>query len=212
MSAQIVLNYYLDLYQTAGNTLTDIEFSNLPFLKESEPIYNMKGQKMSKSYYDVKGKEAIRIVYDRVFGDHTYNDVVYQNVFIGLKKTIHYLDWAGEIAYSKVKQFYEFNLEPNFDDGNVIPVGFSSKRQRAFLKQERYNADDFLQSKNPELYAMLYGTYTSQYEFYLKTGKSQKLINALNAETSVQINSALNRIVDGFDTLTVKELIIMNLQ
>ena len=212
MSAQIVLDYYLDKYQTAGNTLTDIEFSNLSFLKEREPIYNMKGQKVSKSYYDNKGKEAIRIEYQRIFGEHTYNGVVYPNVFLGLQKTIHYLDWAGEIAYSKVKQFYEFNLEPNFDAGNLTPTGFSSQKQRQILKSERYAADDYLQAKNPDLYAMLYSAYTVQYEFYLKTGKKQRLVDAINAETNAQINGAFDRVVEGFETLTVRQLILMNLQ
>lgn len=212
MSAQIVLEYYLDKYQTMGNTMTDIEFSNLSFLKEREPVYNMKGQKVSKSYYDSKGKEAIRIEYQRVFGEHTYNGVVYPNVFLGLQKTIHYLDWAGEIVYSKVKQFYEFNVEPNFDAGNLVPTGFSSQRQRKILKEERYAADDYLQAKNPDLYALLYNAYTAQYEFYLKTGKKQRLVDAINAETNININNAFNRVVEGFETLTVKELIIMNLQ
>lgn len=212
MSTTIVLNYYLDLYQTAGNTLTDIDFSNLSFLKEREPIYNMKGQKVFKSYYDTNSKEAIRIEYKRVFGNHTYNGLVYSNVFLGLQKTVHYMDWAGEIAYSKVKQFYEFDLEPNFNAGSLIPTGFSSQKQRQILKSERYAADDFLQSKNPDLYSLIYGVYTKDYEYYIKTGKSQNLINAINAETNTQINAAFNRIVDGYDTLTVKELIIMNLQ
>jgi hypothetical protein len=212
MSAQIVLDYYLEKYQTACNTLTDIEFSNLSFLKEREPIYNMKGQKVSKSYYDMNGKEAIRIEYKRVFGEHIYNSVGYANVFIGIQKTIHYLDWAGEIAYSKVKQFYEFNLEPNFEAGNLTPIGFSSQKQRQILKSERYAADDYLQAKNPDLYAMLYSAYTAQYDFYLKTGKKQRFVDALNAETNAQINSAFARVVDGFETLTVKELILMNLQ
>jgi len=212
MGAQIVLQHYLDLYQTSANTLSDIEFSNLDFLKEKEPIYNMKGQKVSKSYYDKENRESIRIEYQRIFGEHTYNDVVYPNVFLGLQKTIHYLDWAGEIAYSKVKQFYEFNLDPNFDAGVLIPTGFSSQKQRQVLKEERYCADDYLQAKNPDLYAMLYGAYTSQYEFYLKTGKKQRLVDAVNAETNAQINSAFNRVVDGYDTLTVRQLILMNLQ
>jgi hypothetical protein len=31
MSAQIVLNYYLEQYQTLGNTLTDLSFDNISF-------------------------------------------------------------------------------------------------------------------------------------------------------------------------------------
>jgi hypothetical protein len=90
MSAQIVLDHYLEKYQTSGNTLTDISFDNLPFLQEREPLYNMKGEKVSKSYHDTQGREAIRITYDRVFGDYQYNGTVYPNVFLGLQKTVHY--------------------------------------------------------------------------------------------------------------------------
>ena len=212
MSAIIVLDIYLEKYQTAGNTLTDIEFSNLSFLKEREPFYNMKGQKVSKSYYDNKGKEAIRIEYQRIFGEHTYNNVVYPNVFLGLQKTIHYLDWAGEIAYSKVKQFYEFNLEPNFDSGNLVPTGFSSQKQRQILKSERYAADDYLQAKKPNLHDLLYKSYTSQYDYYLKTGEKSKLLNAINSETDTDINVLFEKEVSGYEPITRKEFIIMNLQ
>ena len=212
MTAEIVIKYHLERLQTLGTTIFDLDFSNFHFLKEKEPVYNMKGQKVSKSYYDEKNKEAVRIVYERIFGNHTYKDVVYPNVFLGVSKTVNFLDWAGEIVNIKSKPIYEFNLEPNFDAGSLIPTGFSSQKQRSILKEERYSADDFLQSKNPELYAMLYGAYTSQYEFYLKTGKKQRLVDAINAETNAQINSAFNRIVEGTDTVTVKQLIIMNLQ
>jgi len=75
MSAQIVLDHYLEKYKTLGNTLTDISFDNLPFLQEKEPVYNMKGHKVSKSFCDTKGKEAIRITYGRVFGDYKYKGI-----------------------------------------------------------------------------------------------------------------------------------------
>lgn len=213
MSAKIVLDYYLDKFGTSANTLTDIPFDNLPFLQEKEPFYNMKGQKVSKSYHDTKGKEAIRITYDRVFGDYEYNGTVYPNVFIGLQKTVHYLDWAGEIAYSKKKQFYSFDLQPVFlGDGTETITGFSSQKMRKVLKDERLAADDYLQSMNQQLYAALYQAYQVPYNTYLRTGISQPFVAAVNNETNPQVLTMLNKEVFGYEPMTVKELIIMNLQ
>ena len=213
MSVQIVLDYYLELFQTLGNTLTDISFDNLPFLQEKEPIYNMKGQKVSKSYLDTKGKEAIRITYDRVFGNHEYNGTVYPNVFLGLQKTVHYMDWAGVIAYSKKKQFYSFDLQPVFlVDGTETVVGFSSQKQRQILKSERFSTDDYLQAMNPQLYAMLYARYQDKYSGYLRTGSKTDFVNALNTESAVDVLAVLNKEVYGYEPMTIKELIIMNLQ
>ncbi|MEM0575154.1 hypothetical protein [Flavobacterium polysaccharolyticum] len=213
MSAQIVLDHYLEKYQTLGNTLTDISFDNLPFLQEKEPLYNMKGQKVSKSYHDTKGKEAIRITYDRVFGDYEYNGTVYPNVFLGLQKTVHYMDWAGEIAYSKKKQFYSFDLQPVFlGDGTETIVGFSSQKLRKVLKDERLAADDYLQAMNQQLYAVLYQAYQVEYNNYLTTGVSQPFVSALNNETNPQILAMLSKEVFGHEPMTVKELVIMNLQ
>lgn len=213
MSAQIVLDHYLEKYKTLCNTLTDISFDNLPFLQEREPIYNMKGQKVSKSYHDTQERETIRITYDRVFGDYEYNGTVYPNVFLGLQKTVHYLDWAGAIAYSKKKQFYSFDLQPVFlGDGNETVVGFSSQKMRKVLKDERLAADDCLQSMNPALYAALYQVYQVQYNTYLRTGISQPFVSALKSETNSQILAMLNKEVFGYEPMTVKELVIMNLQ
>jgi hypothetical protein len=213
MSAQIVIQYHLDKFQTMANTMSDISFDNLPFLQERESIYNMKGQKVSKSYYDQKGKEAVRITYDRVFGDYKYNETIYPNVFLGLQKTIHYMDWAGEIAYSKKKQFYAFDLQPVFvGDGTETVVGFSSQKQRQILKSERLSADDYLQAKNPKLYALLYASYKDEYNEYLRTGVCTAFVNRLNNETNVDIKAVLNNEVFGYEPMTVKELIIMNLQ
>ena len=211
--AQIVLDHYLDKFQTLGNTLTDISFDNLPFLQEKEPLYNMKGQKVSKSYHDTKGKEAIRITYDRVFGDYEYNGTVYPNVFLGLQKTVHYMDWAGQIAYSKKKQFYSFDLQPVFiGDETETVVGFSSQKLRKVLKDERFAADDYLQSMNPVLHSTLYQAYQVEYNTYLRTGISQPFVTAVNNETNPQVLAMLNKEVFGYEPMTVKELVIMNLQ
>ncbi|MBP4140125.1 hypothetical protein [Flavobacterium geliluteum] len=196
-----------------GNTLTDISFDCLPFLVEQEPIYNMKGQKVSKSYYDKSGREAVRLRYERIFKDYTYNNVVYSNVFIGLCKRIEYLDWSGEIAYTKNLQPYLFNLEPVFlGDGTETIVSFSSQKQREILRTERYKADDWLNAKNPNLYAMLYQRYTTAYNYYLRTGLKDDLVNEIDSEVNPEINTVFNNEVYGYEPMTVKELIILNLQ
>jgi hypothetical protein len=137
MSAQIVLDHYLEKYQTSGNTLTDISFNNLSFLQEEEPIYNNLGQKVSKSYLDMTGKEAVRIEYFRIIKDYTFEEIVYPNVFQGLQKVVHFLDWAGEIAYSKNKQMYKFKLDPLYEGGVI--VGFTSRKMRDILRTDERN-------------------------------------------------------------------------
>ncbi|MEA9414395.1 hypothetical protein [Flavobacterium sp. PL02] len=213
MNAQIVLGYYLEKYQTLANTLTDIPFENLSFLQEREAVYNEKGQKVLKSYYDKNGKEAIRIVYKRIVENYLYQGREFTDVFIGIQKTVHYLDWAGEIVYSKKKQFYEFDLKPVFaaNDNKTI-IGFSSKKQRQILKSERYNTDDYLQENIPELYAMLYSIYNSEYNYYLKTGAKNSLIEAMNSEINPEINAALNKISPHEKSGTIKEFVLKNLQ
>jgi hypothetical protein len=213
MSAQLVLNHYLNIFKTLGNLLIDIPFDNLSFLIEKEPIYNMKGQKVSKSYFCKKGKEVIRIKYDRVIGTYNYKGLDYEDVFIGLQKTILYMDWSGEIGYTKKKQFYSFNLEPVYlADGTETIKGFSSQKQRQILKSERFSADDYLSSKNPDLHSALYDAYQSEYNAYLRTGISTAFVNAMNAETNTELLAMLNKEVFGYEPMTVKELIILNLQ
>ena len=104
------------------------------------------------------------------------------------------------------------DLQPVFlGDGTETVVGFSSQKQRQILKTERYNADDYLQAKNPNLYALLYGRYTANYDYYLKTGKKDALVTAINAETDVNINAVFDNLVYGTQ-ITVRDLILMNLQ
>jgi hypothetical protein len=137
MSSQIVLHYYLDLFETSANTLTDISFDNLSFLQEQEPVYNELGQKESKSYFDLNGREAVKIEYSRVFGDHVFNGETFENVFLGLQKIVHFFDWAGEIAYTKKKQAYLFKLEPEYT-GEIV-TGFTSRKMRDILRIDQRN-------------------------------------------------------------------------
>ncbi|MBS7234249.1 hypothetical protein KHA90_24950 [Flavobacterium psychroterrae] len=213
MSIKSVLEHYLEKFETNGTTLTDISFDNLPFLVEKEPVYNMKGQKVSKSYFCQQGKEVVRIKYDRVIGTYNYNGVDYENVFIGLQKSILYMDWSGAISHVKNKQFYSFNLEPVYlADGTETIKGFSSQKQRQILKSERFSADDYLSSKNPDLHSALYDAYQSEYNAYLRTGISTSFVNAMNSETNTELLAMLNKEVFEYEPMTVKELIILNLQ
>ena len=213
MSAELVLNHYLEKYQTRANTLTDISFDCLPFLYSKEPNYNMKGVKVSKSYFDKSNREAVRIQYVKMYEDFIYNNVTYPNLFVGMRKDIHYFDWSGQIAYTKSLQPYYFALQPIFmGDGTETIKGFSSQKQRKILKEERYAADEWLNSQNPNLYAMLYAKYGAIYQTYLRTGFKDDLLNAFEAETDPAILTVFNNQVFGMEPMTVKELIIINLQ
>lgn len=195
------------------DTLTDKDYSHFSWLNQREPVYNMKGEKVSKSYYFENRKEAIRHRYFKIIEDFDYNGVLYPNVYVGWREDKCWIDWAGEIGYTKPMQAYYFNLEPVFlGDGTETVVGFSSPKMRKSMKEERYAADDYLQAKNPSLYAMLYMRYTSSYDFYLKTGKKANLVTAINGETDPDINAVFNNEVFGFEPMTVRELILMNLQ
>ncbi|MFV5702184.1 hypothetical protein ACM55F_09960 [Flavobacterium sp. XS2P12] len=210
---QLVIDYIVEQRGINLNTLTDKDFSNFSWLNEREPVTNMKGEKVSKSYYFENKKEAIRIVCHKIYGDYEYNDVIYPNTYLGWKKDMHWVDWAGELQVTKPMQPYYFNLEPVFvGDGTETVIGFSSPKMRKSMKEERYSADDYLQSKNPNLYALLYGRYTAHYEFYLKTGKKFNLVTAINGETDPDINAVFDNFVFGYEPMTVRELILMNLQ
>lgn len=213
MSAQLVIDHIIEQRGINVNTLTDSDFSKLSWLNEREPIYNMKGEKVSKSYFFENKKEAIRIVYGKIYGDFEYNGVIYPNVYLGCEKTMNWMNWAGEIGYSKTMQPYYFNLEPVFvGDGTETVVGFSSQKVRSILRDERIKADDYLQAKNIGLYTMLNAVYGTQYSNYMKTGNSTAFVSAMNAETNPDILAVLNKEVYGYEPMTVKELVIMNLQ
>lgn len=213
MEAEIVIQHYLDKYQTNGTTMSDIKFDCLPFLYAQEPDYNMKGCKVSKSYYDKRGREAVRIVYKKIVGDFHYDGVIHNNVFLGMGKSILYFNCAGEIVTTKTLQPYYFKLQPVFiGDGTETIIGFSSQKQRKILKEERYAADEWLNAQNPNLYAMLYAKYGAMYQYYLRTGYKEELINAFDSETDQAIVSIFNNEVFGMEPMTIKELIILNLQ
>lgn len=211
--ARLVLEFYLEKFKTKCDTISDIAIDNLSFLTEQEPIYDMKGQKVSKSYLALNGKIAVKIVYERIIGDYVFEGNTYNDVFLGIGKKYQFFDWAGNMAHQKKKQPYTFNLEPIFINGGGGTIsGFSSKKQREILREERYCADDYLQAKNPDLYSTLYANYKELYESYLKTGKKTDLVLAITNETNPVLNQIFDKEVYGFEPLTVRELILMNLQ
>jgi len=211
-TAEVVLDHYLNKYQMAGNMISDISFNELPFLKSREATTNMKGELVSKSWYAPNGKECVRIVFSKVIGIHKYNGVDYPNTWLGFQDEIHYIRWDGVQPRIKYMQAYDFTLEPVFiGDGTETIIGFSSPKLRKTLKEERYRADDYLQAKNPNLYALLFERYTAEYEYYLKTGKKANLVTAIGAETDVNISAVFDNLVYG-TAITVRDLILMNLQ
>lgn len=211
--AEIILEHYLNKFKTRANTLTDINFDCLSFLYTKEPDYNMKGAKISKSYFDKCHREAIRIKYVKIIEDFIYNEISYPNVFKGIRKEICYFDWAGNIAYTKKLQPYYFSLQPIFsDDGTETIKEFSSQKQRKILKEERYAADEWLNSQYPNLYAILYAKYGVLYQEYLRTGFKSDLANAIETETDPVILRVFNNKVFGIEPMTSKELIISFLQ
>jgi hypothetical protein len=212
MCAKLVIEHIVKKQGINLNTLVDKNFSHFSWLNEREPIKNMKGERSSKSYYYKNNKEAVRITYSKIIGIYTHQGIEYPGVYLGVKKQLHWIDWAGEIGKSKNLQPYYFNLEPVTlgDQTNTI-VSFSSPKMRSIMRQERYSADDYLQSKNPNLYALIYGNYTNEYESYLRTGNKESLVNSIEAETNQQILNVFEGNIFGGE-ITVKDLILMNLQ
>ena len=191
-----------------GNTIYNIDFSHLDFLHSKEGTLLPKGVKAAKSYY-YDNFEVARIEYNKLIKDHTHNGKVYNNIFVGTQMKITYFDYHGKIAGSKTRKPYYFSLTPSSKDNAI--VGFTSSKMRKILAEERKEADYFLQSKNPELYATLYNYYANDYEYYLRTGDKSKLVTALNNETRTEIKAYLDKTVEGL-SITIKELILNNLQ
>ena len=79
------------------------------------------------------------------------------------------------------------------------------------LKKERFNADNYLLSKNPKMYSFLYGYYKGPYEHYVNTGDKTPFVNALNTESRTEVLVKLNDEVNGLN-ITVKQLILNLLQ
>jgi len=59
---------------------------------------------------------------------------------------------------------------------------------------------------------MLYAKYGDIYQTYLRPGFKDDLLNAFEAETDPAILNVFNNQVFGMEPMTLKELIIINLQ
>lgn len=212
MNSQLTIQYHLEKLGTSCGTVADLPFDGFDFLYAAEPVLDFKGQRVSKSYYDKKNKEAVRIIYKKIIDTYSFNGIDYPEQFIGVQKTIQFIDWSGEVGYSKEMQGYFFNLEPVFrGDGTETIISFSSAKQRQILKQERYSSDDMLNAKNPMIYAFLFEKYSTEYQYYLRTGIKDNLEASITSEKDATILEKLNHSVFGSD-LTVKELILSCLQ
>jgi len=211
-TSRLGIEYLLNKLK-GGSALTDKAYDNMPFLKAREAVYNEKGEKVSKSFYShYKNKEIVRQEYHKIIATHIHDEVEYPDTFIGTDRRVYHLHWDGTLHF-KGSHIYEFTLTPVYKGDNTsIITGFSSRKKRRFLKDERYAADDYLQSKNPSLYAFVYSFFREQYEVYLRTGESTALVDSLNNTTEQSILDVLNNVVDGTVDTTVKQLIIMNLQ
>lgn len=140
--SKLVIEKHVDDFnqfvKTLGNSILDLSIDNLPFLIQKEAKYNSLGQRVSKSYFDLTGKEAVRINYNYIIENYTFNGVVYPNVFIGFKKTFNFYNWADEVGFSKKMQKYEFDLRPIYDVNNNI-TGFTSfKMQQIQDSEQKY--------------------------------------------------------------------------
>ncbi len=195
-------------------SLFSIQFDSLQFLYVKEPVLNSKGQRVSKSYYlNSTNQEVVRIVYGRIYDNVTFNGITLTEQFVGMSKRIIYMKPDGTERTSKSGKSYMFNLYPVFaGDGSETLVGFSSPKQCSILKQERVAADEFMQSQNPGIYALLYSHFSDLYREYLKTGISTAFKAALNSVSDVELNAVLDRMVYGTDDKTIRDLIIENLQ
>ena len=211
-TARLGLEYLLSKFKL-GNALTDKAYNNMSILYAKEAVYNMKGEKVSKSYYShYKDKEIVRQEYSKVIGTHRHEGIDYPNIFIGVDRKVYHMFWDG-VAHFKGSHKFMFTLSPVYlGDGTSTIVGFSSQKKRKFLKEERYNADDYLQSKNPTLYAFVYNSFATQYEGYLRTGDKTPLVVAITDETDTSVLAVLDMEVAEMPGVTIRNLILSNLQ
>ena len=135
--AQIVIEYIKKLKGINLNDLCDRDFSQMSFLNSREAIIGINGERISKSYYYKNKVEAIRIVYNKIYGTFTHNGIEYQNEYLGVGKSIHWMRWDGTVAFSKDDQSQYFTLVPI--DENDLSQGFTSLFKRKIARDEANN-------------------------------------------------------------------------
>jgi len=136
MGARIALEYVKEILGI-HQTILDEDFSQMEFLNSREAVINSKGERVSKSYYYDNKIEVIRIEYFKVYGDFTYNGIVYPNTFLGIRKDKHWLLWDGLIHRTKNEKPEYFTLQPI--DKNDLSKGFTSLFMRKIAREELNN-------------------------------------------------------------------------
>jgi len=91
----------------------------------------------SKSYYYKNKVEAIRIVYNKIYGTHLHNGIEYLNEYLGVGKTILTLRYDGTTAFEKNGESQYFTLQPI--DENDLSKGFTSLFKRKIAREEANN-------------------------------------------------------------------------
>lgn len=202
-----------------------IEYDKCGFLSPGESKYGLKGEKKYKNYYN-NGVLVVSQVYETIYENKTHEGFTVQNIPIRTIKKIRF--YKNETVYKeKLVETLNFDVYPSEtlnQQGQIVAVSFNSMKLEKFLKENRYEADSLMKSFNATLYNWLYAAYGALYTSYLQTGNSAPLVNAFNAETNPTNLFILNKLVEErelrvllgemeqYPQITVKELIIMNLQ
>jgi len=207
-----------------------LPFDNVGFLHEEEAVYGLRGIKLYKDYSYIlpngEKKLIIRQNYYPINKSLTHLGIT-KNKRVEIRKTIQFFI---DDKYFKTKDInvIEFTLKPseliNPENGELLDVEWSSKKNEDVLFEERKNADGVMKSFNPLLYNWIYSNYGTQYNYYLQTGKSSQLIDVINNDTNPMNLFLLNKLVESTDLvkligymdiypeITIKQLIFMNLQ
>lgn len=202
-----------------------IEYDKCGFLTPKEARYGLKGIKLNKDYF-FENILVVSQVYETQYENKTHLNFTIENVPVKtIKKIRFYID---ENHYKeKIVETLNFDVQPSEakdQSGNIVAVTFNSMKLEKYLKQNRQEADVLMKSFNPILYNWLYSAYGSIYTAYLDTGSSSNLKQAFENETNPTNLFILNKVVEESDLaillgpmeaypqITVKQLILMNLQ
>jgi len=135
--AQIVIEYIKELQGINLNDLCDRDFSQMSFLNSREAVIGINGERISKSYYYKNKVEAIRIVYNKIYGTFIHNGIEYPNEYLGVGKTILTLRYDGATAFEKNGECQYFTLVPINE--NDLSQGFTSLFKRKIARDEANN-------------------------------------------------------------------------
>lgn len=204
---------------------TQIEFDKCGFLTPCEAKYGLKGVKLRKDYKK-DNQIVVSQIYELLTETKSHAGFTINNVPVSLIKKIRF--YITDSYYKeKTVETLTFDVhasEAKNQNGDIVAVTFNSMKLEKYMKENRHEADVLLKSFNSTLYSWLYSAYGSIYTKYLDTGVSTELVSAFENETNPTNLFILNKIVEEQDLavllgpmpvypqITVKELIIMNLQ